>query len=127
MKKYSVHYTVAALFILLIFSTKGLCFAGAADIKARMQQRLPTIVQLKSEGIVGENNQGYLEFVPGVTQKMGNIVAEENSDRKMVYEAIAKQQNTTADLVGKRRAIQIRQRAVAGEWLQNDSGKWYKK
>jgi hypothetical protein len=127
MKKYSVHYTVAALFILLIFSTEGLCFAGAADIKARMQQRLPTIVQLKSEGVVGENNQGYLEFVPGVTQKMGNIVAEENSDRKMVYEAIAKQQNTTADLVGKRRAIQIRQRAVAGEWLQNDSGKWYKK
>ncbi|MGW8288454.1 MAG: YdbL family protein [Desulfobulbales bacterium] len=127
MKKYSILYTIAALFILLIFSTEGLCFAGAADIKARMQQRLPTIVQLKSEGVVGENNLGYLEFVPGAAQKMGNIVAEENSDRKMVYEAIAKQQNTTADLVGKRRAIQIGQRAAAGEWLQNDSGKWYKK
>jgi uncharacterized protein len=127
MKKYSVLYTITALFILLLFSTEGLCFAGAADIKARMQQRLPTIVQLKSDGIVGENNQGYLEFVPGAAQKMDNIVAEENSDRKMVYEAIAKQQNTSADLVGRRRAIQIGQRAAAGEWLQNDSGKWFKK
>jgi uncharacterized protein YdbL (DUF1318 family) len=127
MKKYSVLYTITALFILLLFSTEGLCFAGAADIKARMQQRLPTIVQLKSDGIVGENNQGYLEFVPGAAQKMDNIVAEENSDRKMVYEAIAKQQNTSADLVGRRRAIQIGQRSAAGEWLQDNSGKWYKK
>ena len=127
MRKYSVVYAIAALFVLLLFSTEGLCFAGAADIKARMQQRLPTIVELKSEGVVGENNMGYLEFVPGAAPKMANIIAEENRDREMVYDAIAKQQNTSADLVGKRRAIQNGQRAAAGEWLQDDSGKWYKK
>jgi uncharacterized protein len=127
MRKYSVLYAITALFVLLLFSAEGLCFAGAADIKARMQQRLPTIVQLKSEGVIGENNGGYLEFVPGATQKMASIVAEENRDREMVYDAIAKQQNTTAELVGKRRAIQIAQRAGAGEWLQDNSGKWYKK
>ena len=127
MKKYSVLYAVIALFVLLIFTAQGRCFAGADDIKARMQERLPTIVQMKAEGIVGEDNRGYLEFVPGALKKMQNVVADENKDREMVYNAIAKQQGTTAELVGERRAIQIAEKAVQGEWLQDESGKWYKK
>ena len=127
MKKYFVVYAIITVFALLTFNTKENCFAGADDIKARMQERLPTVVQLKSEGIVGENNMGFLEFVPGAAIKMQDIVGDENKDRKMVYEAIGRQQNTTAELVGKRRAIQIAERAVPGEWLQDGSGKWYKK
>ncbi len=127
MKKYSVFYAIMTLFVLLIFSTQGMCFAGAADIKARMQERLPTIVQLKENGIIGEDNRGFLEYVPGAQHKMQDVVAAENKDRQMVYEAIAKQQKTTAELVGKRRAIQIAEKAVKGEWLQDQSGKWYKK
>jgi uncharacterized protein YdbL (DUF1318 family) len=127
MRKYSIFYAIVALFVLLTFSSKGNCFAGSDEIKARMQQRLPTIVQMKAEGIIGENNKGFLEFVPGAAQKMQNVVADENNDRQMVYEAIAKQQKTTAELVGKRRAIQIAQNAGAGEWLQDSSGTWNKK
>jgi len=127
MRKYSVFYAVIALLVLLTFSTNGNGFAGAEDIKTRMQQRLPTIVQMKAEGIIGENNKGFLEFVPGAARRNEDIVIAENRDRQMVYEAIARQQNTSADLVGKRRAIQIAQNAVAGEWLQDSSGRWYKK
>ena len=104
-----------------------MCFAGADDIKARMQDRLPTIVQMKADGTIGENNSGYLQVVPGAAAKMQDVISAENKDRKMVYEAIAKQQGTTAELVGKRRAIQIAEKAVPGEWLQDESGKWYKK
>jgi uncharacterized protein YdbL (DUF1318 family) len=127
MKKYSVFYAIMTLFVLLIFSTQGMCFAGAADIKARMQERLPTIVQLKENNIIGEDNRGFLEYLPGAQHEMQDVVAAENNDRQMVYEAIAKQQKTTADLVGRRRAIQIAEKAVKGEWLQDESGKWYKK
>jgi len=127
MKKYSVFYAIVTLFILLIFSTEGMCFAGADDIKARMQERLPTIVQLKAEGIIGEDNRGFLEYVPGASHAMPDVVAAENRDRQMVYEAIAKQQKTTADLVGRRRAIQLADKAVSGEWLQDESGAWYQK
>lgn len=127
MKKYSAFYTVIALFILLIFSAEGNCFAGANDIKARMQQRLPTIVELKSEGLVGENNKGYLEFVPGAAKKQANVVSAENKDRESVYGAIAKQQGTSQQLVGERRANQIGQKASPGTWLQDSSGKWYRK
>jgi uncharacterized protein YdbL (DUF1318 family) len=127
MKEYSVFYTTIALFILLIFSAEGNCFAGANDIKARMQQRLPTIVELKSEGLVGENNRGYLEFVPGAAKKQADVISAENKDRESVYSAIAKQQGTSQKLVGERRANQIGQKASPGTWLQDSSGKWYRK
>ena len=127
MRKYSFYYAVVALLSVLIFGAAAICFAGARDIKARMQERLPTIVQLKDAGIVGENNKGYLEFVPGVAPKDAGTVSAENSDREAVYSAIAKQQNTTPQLVGERRALQIRENASSGEWLQDPSGKWYKK
>jgi len=127
MKKYAVLYTIFAIFSLLFFTNEGRCFAGADDIKARMQDRLPTIVQMKSEGIIGENNKGYLEFVPGAAQKNESTISAENNDRKAVYSAIAGQQKTTPELVGERRAIQIAEKAAPGEWLQDQSGKWYKK
>lgn len=100
--------------------------AWADDIKARMKNRLPVIIELKAQGIVGENNQGYLEFIGGKKAK-ADVVAAENEDRKTVYEAIAKQQGTTAELVGKRRALQISQKAGPGEWVQDASGQWIQK
>jgi uncharacterized protein YdbL (DUF1318 family) len=126
MRKYSFGYAIVALLILLVFSTEANCFAGADDIKARMKSRLPTIAQLKSEGVIGEGNQGYLGFVTSKKKEV-EVVKAENSDRKKVYSAIAKQQGTSAQLVGERRAKQIAERAKAGEWLQDESGKWYKK
>ena len=100
--------------------------AFADDIKARMKNRLPLIKQLKSQGIVGENNKGYLQFVGGNKAK-ADVVAAENKDRKTVYTAIAKQQGTTAELVGKRRALQIAKKAAPGEWVQDAGGKWIQK
>jgi len=127
MRKYSISYAVIALFVLLIFSTEGMCFAGAGDIKARMQERLPSIVQMKTDGLIGENNKGFLEFVPGAAKKMQDVVTAENKDRRSVYSAIAKQQGTSAELVGERRANQIADKATSGAWLEDESGKWYKK
>jgi uncharacterized protein YdbL (DUF1318 family) len=127
MKKYPVLYAVIAIWGLLFFTHDGNCFAGADDIKARMQERLPTIVQMKSDGLIGEDNKGYLEFVPGAAKKNETVIAAENNDRKSVYSAIAQQQKTTPELVGERRAIQIAEKGSPGEWFQDASGKWYKK
>ncbi|MGD8471514.1 MAG: YdbL family protein [Desulfobacterales bacterium] len=98
----------------------------ADDIKTRMKQRLPVIKELKTKGIVGENNAGYLDFI-GAKRENADVVAAENKDRKTVYTAIAKQQGTTAELVGKRRALQIAKKADPGEWVQDASGKWIQK
>ena len=50
-------------------------------IKAEMEKRLPAIVELKSKGIVGEDNSGYLQFVGGKREKEA-VVQAENQDRK---------------------------------------------
>jgi uncharacterized protein len=122
MKKISYKLLLALISILIICSST----LYAQGIKERMQERLPSIVELKKAGIVGENNLGYLEFV-GADKKGEDIVTAENDDRKKVYEAIAKQSETTIELVGQRRAKQIAEKADPGEWLKDDSGKWYQK
>jgi uncharacterized protein YdbL (DUF1318 family) len=100
--------------------------APADDIKARMKNRLPVIKELKAQGIVGEDNKGFLQFVGG-KQAKSDVVAAENKDRQTVYAAIAKQQGTTAELVGQRRALQIAKRANQGEWVQSTDGSWIQK
>lgn len=117
---------------IFILGVVGIFIVGAGTsfsangIKERMKNRLPVIVELKAQGIVGENNMGYLEFV-GDKKAQPDVVAAENQDRKLVYEAIAKQQGTTAEMVGKRRAMQISENAGPGEWIQDSSGKWIQK
>jgi len=123
MKK-KLYFAVFAIFLLIVFAAGA--FPSAKEIQARMLARLPEIKALKDKGLVGENNQGFLEFV-GQQKEKQDVVAAENQDRKMVYEAIAKQQGITVELVGKHRAIQIADKARTGEWLQDANGKWYQK
>ena len=114
---------ILPVFILGILITPA--FSGSEEIKQRMIERLPVIKALKEKGLVGENNKGYLEFV-GKKEEKADVIMAENEDRKMVYDAIAKQQATTVEVVGKHRAIQIAEKAQPGEWLQDAAGKWYK-
>ena len=109
-------------FLLIGFFVLGVS-AFADDIKARMKNRLPVIKELKAQGIVGEDNKGYLQFVGGDKAK-ADVVAAENKDRQTVYTAIAKQQGTTAELVGKRRALQLAKKANSGEWVRDAAGNW---
>jgi uncharacterized protein len=100
--------------------------AYAQDIKSRMRARLPVIVSLKAQGIVGENNQGYLAILKNAGDKE-EVLAAENQDRRRIYTAIAKKQGTTPALVGKRRAIQIAEKADPGTMIQDESGQWRRK
>jgi uncharacterized protein YdbL (DUF1318 family) len=97
----------------------------AAGVKDRMKARLPEIIALKAQGVVGENNRGYLEFIG--TKVKEALVKAENSDRKKVYMAIAGQQGASLEIVEKRRAAQIASKGRPGEWFQDPGGKWYKK
>jgi uncharacterized protein YdbL (DUF1318 family) len=115
--------TLMLLIIGLLFSGS---FASSESLKARMKTRLPIILELKAKGVVGENVNGYLQFV-GEIKENEDVVEAENNDRRKVYTAIAQQQGTTAELVGKRRALRIAKKAKVGEWLQDQSGKWYQK
>lgn len=114
--------------VLILFCVLSLGSAPSdmEAIKARMMERLPVIMELKAEGIIGENNKGYLQFI-GEKRVKEDIVNAENNDRRTVYEAIAKEEKVTVEFVGTRRALQIVEKAVPGEWLQDKKGNWYKK
>lgn len=108
---------------LLLLLAAGL--APAQGIKEQMLERLPAITALKAQGLIGEDNRGFLA-VRGQVGDKGALVEAENNDRLAVYAAIAKQQNITPQLVGERRALKIAEIAVPGTWLQNSQGEWYK-
>ncbi|WP_186441201.1 YdbL family protein [Desulfamplus magnetovallimortis] len=112
------------VFVLFLFAVVSLSMAD--DIKQRMKERLPVIVQMKQQGLVGENSKGYLEYVTSARPNP-QIVDAENSDRKKVYSIIAKQQGATIDKVEQLRALQIVQKAAKGEFLQKADGTWYQK
>lgn len=99
--------------------------AMAGGIKERMIQRKPVIDTLLAQGVIGENNQGFLEF--RAAQQQADVVNAENADRTTVYNAISKKTGASPAIVGQRRAAQIAQQAQAGEWLQDASGQWYQK
>lgn len=117
--------TFSSLIILSIILLSA-TVAFSQGIKERMKERLPDIVELKNNDIIGENDLGYLEFV-GNKKEKEDIVKAENNDRKKVYEAIARKQKATADIVGKRRAQQIAEKSNPGDWLKGENGKWYQK
>ena len=116
-------FVVLAIIILGILTADAY---AAESIKERMISRLPVINDLKARGVIGENNMGFLEFV-GNRKEKADVVEAENMDRKTVYEAIAKRQGATVELVGQHRAVQIADKARPGELLQDANGKWYKK
>ncbi len=115
-----------AAFVCSVILTQT-CFAGnIRQIKQRMKQRLPVIVKMKHQGIIGENSSGYLEFV--TNRKINvNVVKEENKDRKMVYSMIASQQGVSIQKVENLRALQIVRKAGKGDYLKRKNGTWYRK
>jgi hypothetical protein len=107
----------------MLFSVQA-AFCDA--IKDRMLARLPAINELKAQGLVGENNQGFLEFRTG-QKAQADVVNAENQDRREVYKAIAMRQNTAPEYVGQARAAQIAGKESPGVWIQGADGTWKQK
>ncbi|MDY0275137.1 MAG: YdbL family protein [Desulfomicrobium sp.] len=114
------------LFLLLAGMFVSAHSVWSDSIKERMLARLPVIKELKAQGLVGENNKGFLEYRTGKKTK-ADVIQAENQDRSEVYKAIATRQNTSADFVGQTRAAQIASNEPPGVWIQSGDGTWTKK
>lgn len=122
------------MIIRIITCLAALCFACTAavaqngsDVRRRMEQRLGQLDQLKAQGVVGENNQGFVEIREGGNAQAQSLVSAENADREQVYAMIAKQTGASADSVGRARAKQIAANSRSGVWIQDESGRWHRK
>lgn len=93
-------------------------------LRSRMEQRVSQIDALKTAGVLGENNRGFLEVRSGDDR---GIAAAENADRAAVYAALAQRTGATAEAVGRARARQIAAASAKGVWVQAENGQWAKK
>ncbi len=119
-------FFISSLFIFIACSLLIVAVAHSASIKERMAARIPAINALKDQEAIGENNKGFLEYRTG-GKPQSQLVADENNDRAIVYDAISKQQGAPAALVGERRAAMIVENGPGGHWYQKPDGTWYKK
>lgn len=110
------------------FLLSGGAFAQDADAITRsIKERLPQVDAMKREGLVGESNAGYLAPRGDLSPEQQKILEEENSDRRSLYEIVARRAGTEVTVVEENRAKQIRERSPRGIWLQSPEGRWFQK
>lgn len=115
------------VFMSVLLAGAVVAFAQDLDsVRAQMRERLPQVDALKASGAIGEDNRGFLAVRDG-GGNAAEIVAAENADRRVVYEAIAEQTGSTPEAVGRTRAKKIATQSAAGVWLEAPDGEWYKK
>lgn len=114
------------VFVVLFFSFSCASTLWGDELKARMSARMPQLIELKKQGVIGENNRGFLEFRPGHSPK-GDLVASENEDRRRFYEKIAAHEKISPAAIGKRHAERMMREAHPGVWIQTPDGQWRKK
>lgn len=119
--------------------TMPVCFAANYDFKEmtpeieqamkNRQTRYQLLQSLKQEGDVGENNTGYVTNLKD-NSKATALAADENRDRRIIYEALAKQNalGNTGLLEVQRAFAEVQsEKAGAGDMIQASSGDWKKK
>ena len=121
------------LFLIVFFLGIESLLAGQYDIKqitpaiesaiSNRKARFSQLQDLKSQGAVGEDNQGFVEELrPGAS---GGLVPAENNDRNVIYEAIATQNQlgpNGIETVKKAFADVQRDKARPGDSIQLPSG-----
>lgn len=88
--------------------------------------RFAELKALKAQGVIGENNRGYVQTLGG-GKPVETLVAAENKDRKLVYEAIVEQNKLGAAAlatVESTFARVQREKADSGDKIQDASGRW---
>lgn len=130
---------ILLILCLAVLATMPLCQAADYDFKELTpeikkalqdrQTRYAQIQELKREGVIGENNKGYVTDLKN-DAKASSLTAAENRDRRTIYENLAAQNKLGGNgLLEIQRAFAEVQsdKAVAGDMVQSSSGDWKKK
>jgi uncharacterized protein YdbL (DUF1318 family) len=98
------------------------------QIATRMRERFDEVQRIKSAARAGENNRGYLDIRnaekitnPDERNEVQRIIADENKDRKELYQEVARinrDQNVSVAMVEGVYAMERIRRAHAGEIFQ---------
>lgn len=90
--------------------------------------RFDNLADLKSKGMVGEDDRGYVKALVSAPE-VEAVVEAENKDRTIVYTTIARQNNLAGEIatIEKVFAEVQRDKAKPGEKIQDANGQWVTK
>ena len=105
---------------------------SSIEIAAARRLRSGQIQQLKNDGVIGEDRDGYLAMRkpptdPKYLAYAQGIISAENADRSFLYLSNAQTQNKPLESVEKDYAQLWSDRAFPGEWVQKENGTWTRK
>ena len=126
--------------LIFLFLFAGTLTAAQYDIKQMTpeiqqalqgrQSRYDSLQHMKSQGIIGENNSGYVEVLKNAVPDAPSVVSAENQDRRVIYQAIVQQNNLPAAGLEQVEAVFAdvqREKARSGDSIQTASGSWVQK
>ena len=92
------------------------------------RDRYQRLEDLKGQGMVGEDNRGYVRAF-GTDPAVVSLVDAENQDRRIIYQTIARQNKLTGALqtIEQVFAQEQRERARPGVKVQSPDGSWITK
>ena len=110
------------------YSLKEITPAVQKALDAR-KERYPKLRGLKAQGIIGEDNQGQVKILKP-SDEATPLVEAENTDRKVIYDAVIQQNGLGQDGLP---AVQAafaevqREKSQPGDFIQQPSGEWTRK
>ncbi len=89
------------------------------------RNRFDQLKALKAQGIIGENNRGYVEVLSDGPASR-ELAEQENKDRSLIYRTIEEQNNLSNALetIEKVFAQVQRDKASPGDKIQTEDGQW---
>ena len=110
------------LILSLVFSVSG--NMAFADFASRMKERLPSLVQAKDQGKVGEGTDGFVYVRESDSEKIKKMVAAENEDRKILFKAMSSKTGGSVDEVANKFSKALVKKSKKGHWFRKSSGEW---
>lgn len=108
----------------LLALTLGLSLAATGAV-AQTAAAKATVDAAKSQGVVGEQGNGFLGLVSGSADAATKAaVAEINAGRAQAYKDIAVRTGVTAGAAGEATAQQLIGRLAPGAWYKPLGGSW---
>jgi hypothetical protein len=111
-------------FICSVYAEEGLS-PEVEQAALRRKDRRTDLISWQQKGIIGENKSGLLELRGLGSPEAEKLIKEENNDRMVIYQAVAKKNGTSVEEVQKLYAKRLQQDAPGGtpiEVLEESSG-----
>lgn len=119
--------SVANFWVGNAYADEGGLGSDATDAAYRRRDRRAALTSLEVKGVLGETNSGLVAIRSSGDPGAQALLNAENSDRMIIYRAIAQKNGSSVQDVQKVYAERIREGLPSGAHVQSADGSWSQK